>query len=287
MSRKYMMDFNEERRQVTRIARDYYNSVDADNFYARVWGGEDIHIGLYERGSETDIKTASRRTVEHICNRLNLSENSIILDIGAGYGGAARFLASKSPIRVIALNLSEKENERNRSLNRKFGLEHRIRVVDGSFEDIPLGNKSIDVVWSQDAILHSGNRNLVLEEVARVLKPGGEFVFTDPMRADGVLPEKLGAILERIHLRDLGSPGFYKKTLRDLGFVDIRFEERRGDLVNHYSRVLEQTEQRFDEIKEYISEDYLKRMREGLVHWIDGGRNKTLTWGIFHAKKSG
>ncbi|MDH5777270.1 MAG: SAM-dependent methyltransferase, partial [Gammaproteobacteria bacterium] len=29
-------------------ARDYYNSEDADNFYNIIWGGEDIHIGLYE-----------------------------------------------------------------------------------------------------------------------------------------------------------------------------------------------------------------------------------------------
>ena len=30
------------------IARDYYNSDDADNFYAIIWGGEDIHIGLQD-----------------------------------------------------------------------------------------------------------------------------------------------------------------------------------------------------------------------------------------------
>ena len=29
------------------IARDYYNSDDADHFYFHVWGGEDIHVGLY------------------------------------------------------------------------------------------------------------------------------------------------------------------------------------------------------------------------------------------------
>ncbi|HCE41422.1 MAG TPA: SAM-dependent methyltransferase, partial [Alcanivorax sp.] len=42
-------------------ARDYYNSDDADQFYARVWGGEDIHVGLYENDEEP-IFDASRRT---------------------------------------------------------------------------------------------------------------------------------------------------------------------------------------------------------------------------------
>ncbi len=55
-------------------AREYYNSTDADRFYATIWGGEDIHIGLYE--SENDsIVDASRRTVEKMAATVkNLDE---------------------------------------------------------------------------------------------------------------------------------------------------------------------------------------------------------------------
>ena len=45
-------------------ARDYYDSEDADNFYATIWGGEDIHIGLYEETK--NIKEAGRRIVERM-----------------------------------------------------------------------------------------------------------------------------------------------------------------------------------------------------------------------------
>ena len=38
---------NAKAAEVVSIARDYYNSDDADNFYHEIWGGEDIHIGLY------------------------------------------------------------------------------------------------------------------------------------------------------------------------------------------------------------------------------------------------
>ena len=48
-----------------RTAQDYYNSDDADNFYSRLWGGEDIHIGLYEHDDE-DVIPASRRTVARV-----------------------------------------------------------------------------------------------------------------------------------------------------------------------------------------------------------------------------
>ncbi|MGV9856058.1 methyltransferase domain-containing protein, partial [Streptomyces sp. NPDC003442] len=43
---------------------------------------------------------------------------------------------------------------------------------DGSFESIPLPDDSVDVVWSQDAFLHSGNRARPLEEAAPWRKPG-------------------------------------------------------------------------------------------------------------------
>ncbi|MDA2912268.1 methyltransferase domain-containing protein, partial [Nitrospiraceae bacterium AH_259_D15_M11_P09] len=77
-----------------------------------------------------------------------------ILDLGAGYGGAARYLAKTYGCHVGCLNLSEVQNQRNRDLNRSQGMDLQINVVDGSFEEIPLGDALVDVVWSQDAFLH-------------------------------------------------------------------------------------------------------------------------------------
>src|SRR5690606_20156635 len=79
--------------EVVQTARDYYNSDDADNFYFHVWGGEDIHIGLYESENEP-IAAASQRTVATMAGRLRgLGPESRVIDAGAGYGGAARWLA--------------------------------------------------------------------------------------------------------------------------------------------------------------------------------------------------
>ncbi|MEB3341102.1 methyltransferase domain-containing protein [Okeania sp.] len=80
-------------------AREYYNSDSADNFYATMWGGEDIHIGIYQSENES-VFDASRRTVEKIASLLNLSKDSKVLDIGSGYGGGARYLAKTYGCRV-------------------------------------------------------------------------------------------------------------------------------------------------------------------------------------------
>lgn len=266
-------------------ARQYYNSSDADNFYFTIWGGEDIHIGLYEHEAE-DISEASRRTVARMSGLLNneLGPDSHVLDLGSGYGGAARYLARSFGCRVTALNLSEVENSRNRQMSKEQGLDHLIEVVDGSFESIPFPGNSFDVVWSQDAILHSGDREKVLSEAARVLKPGGELVFTDPMRADDCPDGVLQPILDRIHLEDLGSPGFYRQCADKLGLEESCFLCHTPQLVTHYARVLAETEARQGEIGEMVSDDYILRMKKGLGHWVQGGQDGYLTWGIFHFK---
>ncbi|WP_281291578.1 class I SAM-dependent methyltransferase [Streptomyces botrytidirepellens] len=265
-------------------ARDYYNSTDADEFYWRVWGGEDIHIGVYDRPDEP-IAEASRRTVARMAGRLDLTPDSRVLDLGAGFGGSARYLAETYGCRVTALNLSEVENERHRAINAERGLGETIEVLDGSFESIPLPDNSVDVIWSQDAFLHSGNRRRPLEEAARVLRPGGQIIFTDPMAVDGCPSDTLRPILDRIHLDTMGSPDFYRHELARLGFTEVGggFEELREHLVTHYARVLEETRRQEDQgLSEHVSADYLAHMKKGLTNWVEGGKSNHVTWGIFH-----
>lgn len=264
----------------TATAQNYYNSSDADAFYFTIWGGEDIHIGLYD-SPEDEIGDASRRTVQRMIQRVKPSPEDKILDVGAGYGGAARALAGGTGSSVVALNLSEVENERDRRKNRDTGLEDKIEVVDASFEDIPFDDGTFDIVWSQDAMLHSGRRTRVLEEVARVLKPNGRFIFTDPMRTDDCPEGVLDPILDRLHLDDLASPAFYRETLGKLGFREVEFEELAHQLAAHYQRVHDETVRRDEELAQVSSRDYIERMKKGLRHWVEGGRKGYLTWGIF------
>ena len=266
-------------------AREYYNSEDADNFYYTIWGGEDLHVGIYEHEDEP-IFDASRRTVQRMASfARKLDPDTYVLDVGAGYGGAARWLAHTYGCRVVALNLSEVENERNRQMNREQGVDHLIEVVDGAFEDLPFEDEQFDLVWCEDSFLHSGDRPRVMREIARVLKPGGDFIFTDPMQADDCPEGVLQPILERIHLETMGTPSFYRSELEGLGFTLMSFEDHSKQLPRHYGRVLKELKSRESELKGVVSEAYVERMKKGLNHWVEGGNNGYLTWGIFHFRK--
>jgi sarcosine/dimethylglycine N-methyltransferase len=194
-------------------------------------------------------------------------------------------LAGNFGCHVTCLNLSEAQNARNRAKSAEQDLADRIEVVDGSFEDIPAADHSFDLAWSQDAILHSGQRERVLEEVDRVLKPGGEFIFTDPMQADDCPAGVLQPVLERIHLDSLGSFDFYRQQAWQLGWEELGVFDLTPQLVTHYSRVRQELAKRREMLSGKVSDEYIDRMIQGLGHWIDAGDNGYLSWGILHFRK--
>ncbi|MBV5258953.1 methyltransferase domain-containing protein [Synechococcus moorigangaii CMS01] len=272
--------------QAVKTAETYYDSHDADRFYALIWGGEDIHVGLYDH-ADSPIREASRKTVAHMASRLaGLKPGTRVLDLGAGYGGAARYLAREHGAHVTCLNLSDVENARNREMTAGQGLSDRISVDHGAFEDLAYPDASFDIVWSQDAFLHSGDRERVLKNAVRVLKPGGEIIFTDPMQADIVDdPAALQPVYDRIHLSSLGSFAFYRGSLQALGLEDAGCEAMTGQLRTHYARVRAELIARRGELKGEVSDAYVDRMLEGLTHWVEAAGKGLLAWGVIHYRK--
>lgn len=268
-----------------RKAEEYYDSSEADAFYKNVWGGEDIHIGIYNTPDEA-IAQASRRTVETMALQVpGLGKKTRVIDLGSGYGGSARYLAGTYGCHVTCLNLSETQNDLNREKNAETDLDGLIDVVHGSFEDIPAEDGSADLVWSQDAILHSGDRPRVLDEISRVLAPGGHVIFTDPMQADDVPDGVLQPILDRIHLSSLGSFAFYRAEFAKRGFSEVQLVPMLGQLRTHYARVGEELKSRYDEIVRLSGKPYVDNMLRGLEHWVEGADKDYLAWGILHFKK--
>ncbi len=276
---------NQQYSETVKVTKDYYDSEDADAFYYTIWGGEDLHLGVYESDNDT-VFEASRRTIDHMASRSAfLGRKARFVDLGGGFSGSARYLAKNYGWEGVVLNLSEAENKRGRQMNKEQGLDGMIEVVDGSFDSIGYPDESFDIVWSQDAILHSDNREKVLDESKRVLKSGGEMIFTDPMQADDCPPDVLQPIYDRIYLTSLGSPGFYQAYAKKIGFEVLGFEDLTPHLTKSYARILEELEKREDEVKGKISREYIDNMKKGLRHWVDGGKKGYLAWGVFHFRK--
>ena len=267
-----------------RVAQAAYDSQDAGAFYSQIWGGDDIHLGLYATAEEP-IADASHRTMEHMAQKIQQDAINYIVDLGSGYCGAARFLTEHFGSQVLAVNLSPEQNRRARTLNEQAEVDDRVTVADASYNDVPAPDAVADLVWSQDAFLHAPQRDVPMAEAARILKPGGEFLFTDPMAADGVSASELSGVLERLNLSSLASPGEYQRLAHDAGLELIEFDDYSEMLPIHYGRVLEETQANADQLLKTASQEYLDAMMAGLQNWVDAGNRGLLSWGIFHLRK--
>lgn len=264
---------------------DYYNSKDTDAYYRRIWGGESIHVGIFDEPG-TSIPEAARRAVTYIASRLQtLGPDSTVIDLGAGFGGPLRQLVKDFGCSGIALNLSVLELDAMAETNKQAGLGDKIRPLQGSFEDVPLEDGQVDIAWSQEAFLHSGDRAKLMREVYRILKPGGEFIFTDPMATEIAPADVLQPMLDRANLVSFGTVAGYLKDAKDAGFVDLGYIDRTDAFLTNYRTIVAETRNRHDELKQEISEAFLAKIGNGMQYWVDGGENGHMVWGSFHFKK--
>jgi sarcosine/dimethylglycine N-methyltransferase len=270
---------------VSRTSR-YYNSKEVLSFQEIIYNHHNDHcsVGLYDDGQES-IHEAMYKTVVTMASLLPLNESSIVLDLGAGYGGAARYLAKTTGCSVDCLNLSKGQNRCNHESNQQQGLDSQIRVIEGNFEAIPSNDAHYDVVWSQDALLFSSDRLKVFQQVYRVLKPSGHFIFTDPLKSDDCPTEILQPLLARIYLDSLSSFNLYRNIAMTLGFEEVQVIEMTEQLTRHYARLLAEINTQYEAFLEACGKDYIEHQQQGLKHWIEAGKNRYLNWGILHFKK--
>ena len=108
-----------------------------------------------------------------------IQAGELVLDIGAGLAGCARLLAASAGCRVDCIEMSADYCTGAALLNRLTGLEDLIKVHQGSALELPFAEKRFDAIWMQNVGMNIADKQKLYQEIARVLKPGGRFVFQE------------------------------------------------------------------------------------------------------------
>lgn len=117
-----------------------------------------------------------------------LQSHGEAVDLGCGAGLLVLEMARQAPgLHVTGIDLSEEMLADARRSTLQAGLQDRVDFRLGNVEEIPFPNQSLDLVISTASLHHWTNPVKVLNEIDRVLKPGGAFYIFD-LRRDMALP---------------------------------------------------------------------------------------------------
>ena len=154
-----------------------------------------------------------------------LQPGETVLDLGSG-GGIDVLLSARrvGPAgKVYGLDMTDEMLALARDNQRKAGVEN-VEFLKGEIEHIPLPDNSIDVIISNCVINLSGDKDRVLSEAFRVLKPGGRFAVSDVVTR-GEIPAKIrqdvllwvgciaGALRDSEYIAKLAAAGFDAITI--------------------------------------------------------------------------
>jgi arsenite methyltransferase len=191
-------------------------------------GGDPITANLYDAGQTAGIPEQALLASLGCGNPTSLAQlkpGEIVLDLGSG-GGIDVLLSAKrvSPGgKAYGLDMTDEMLALARENQKKAGVQN-VEFLKGAIENIPLPGNSVDVVISNCVINLSADKDKVLAEAHRVLRPGGRFAVSDVI-VRGEVPGEIrrnielwvgcvaGALKDSEYVSKLKAAGFEEVTI--------------------------------------------------------------------------
>lgn len=211
-----------------------------------------ITTNLYSEGEEAGLPQAAVSASMGCGNPTalaDLHEGEVVLDLGSG-GGIDVILSARrvGPTgKAYGLDMTDEMLALARQNQKKSGVAN-VEFLKGEIEDIPLPDNSVDVIISNCVINLSGDKDRVLREAFRVLKPGGRFAVSDVV-VRGSVPEEIrrnvelwigcvaGALEESEFVSLLAAAGFENPAIEPTRVYSVddmhRLAEEAGIPVSH------------------------------------------------------
>ena len=247
--------------------------------------GDYGHTGLEERilsklrsfGVDTDHLTQEvLAEIDHIhgggylntighAELVDLTPEMAVLDIGCGIGGPARYFAKAFGCRVTGIDLTEEYVDVATMLTERCGLSDQVKFQCANAIDMPFDEASFEAAWCLNVTMNIEDRAGLYAEIARVLRPGGQFALSEMGQGPGGDPHYPLAWARDPSYSFLVSPEELRAGLEAAGFQIVHWideAERRkkaGGTVPRGTSVIPESEQQ----KIVRGDNYQERQANG------------------------
>jgi SAM-dependent methyltransferase len=157
---------------------------------------------------------------------LNLSPGKRLLDVACGSGGPALRIAERTGCSLVGVDVHEDAVATANSLaaQRTMGERAEFQVADASSR-MAFPDECFDAITCIDAINHLPDRPHVIAEFARLLKPGGRLLVTDPITITGPLTNEETTVRSSIGFFLFVPVGYDQRVIRESGLQLLLSED--------------------------------------------------------------
>jgi ubiquinone/menaquinone biosynthesis C-methylase UbiE len=238
--------------------------------------GEDIGQQSWLSAEEQDL----------FVDWLGLRPNHLLLDVACGSGGPTLRIAERTGCHVQGIDLESSAITAAQASARKRRLTDQAEFAVGDASR-PLGfaPHSFDAIVCTDAISHFPDRQAVLADWSRLLKPGGSAVYTDPLIVTGPLSSREVAIRTFGSFLLLVPMGANERAIGTAGLSLVRLEDRTESMARFAARRLAAREARRKALAEIEGKAEVDRQRELFGVAAALAAQRRLSRFVFHVRK--
>lgn len=189
-----------------------------------------------------EFHIGGRLATDHLLEQLDFPEQSRVLDVGCGLGGAARYVATRYKSQVVGIDLTPEYIETGKALCGWLNLEHDVTLEQGSALAMPFEDNAFDGGYMLHVGMNIEDKTALFSEIFRVMKPQAFFAVYDIMRQDaGDLIYPVPWATDQ-STSQLATPDQYQQALTDAGFEVVTVNNRREFSLAFFKQLKEKNQ---------------------------------------------
>jgi ubiquinone/menaquinone biosynthesis C-methylase UbiE len=205
--------------------------------------GKDLHkLKPADLAAVDEFHIRGRKATLELAERMLLSENTLVLDIGSGLGGPARTLAQEFGCHVTGLDLTQAFCDAAEVMSDWVNLDERVTFQVGDATELPFADNQFDAAMTIHVAMNIPNKDKMYEEARRVIKPGKVFAVYDVLQGEGgdvVFPVPWARDPSISHL---ATPAEMKSLLATAGFKILDVQDSTEESQRWFQAMLERME---------------------------------------------